>query len=252
MFRKSHVPTVVILAVALLIVGGVQAQSTTGRIIGTVTDPGGQGLPGASVTISSDVLIGGPRTAIVDDDGNFQFISLHPGKYTVKIHHSGFVSQERQQVRVALGGAAALRIAMPLARFESEIEVVAETPVVDPTQVNTEQVFDLNYMQQAAVGSDNRNYLYIVGQAPGVTGRGNPNVLGSTGSENAYFIDGQDTTDPLSGTWGTLYNYDAIAEVEIQTSGFEAEFGRSTGGLINVLTKSGGNFWHSRHSIPGG
>jgi len=113
MFRKSHVPTVVILAVALLIVGGVQAQSTTGRIIGTVTDPGGQGLPGASVTISSDVLIGGPRTAIVDDDGNFQFISLHPGKYTVKIHHSGFVSQERQQVRVALGGAAALRIAMP-------------------------------------------------------------------------------------------------------------------------------------------
>ena len=241
MFRKSHVPTVVVLAVALLAVGGLHAQSTTGRIIGTVTDQGGQGLPGASVTISSDVLIGGPRTAIADDDGTFQFISLHPGEYTVQIHHSGFVSQERQEVKVALGGAAALYIAMPQARFESEIEVVAQTPVIDPTQVNTEQVFDLHYMQQAAVGSDNRNYLYIVGQAPGVTGRANPNVLGSTMSENAYFIDGLDTTDPLTGTWGTLYNFDAIAEVEIQTSGFEAEFGRSTGGLINVLTKSGGN-----------
>ncbi len=241
MFRKNHVPTVVILTVALLAVGGVQAQSTTGRIIGSVTDQGGQGLPGASVTISSDVLIGGPRSAIVDDDGNFQFISLHPGKYTVKIDHSGFVSQERQEVKVALGGAAALFIAMPQARFESEIEVVAETSIVDPTQVNTEQVFDLNFMQQAAVGSNNRNYLYIVGQAPGVTGTAIPNVLGSTLSENAYFIDGQDTTDPLTGTWGTLYNYDAIAEVEIQTSGFEAEYGRATGGLINVLTKSGGN-----------
>jgi len=241
MFRKSNVPTVVVLAVALLAVGGLHAQSTTGRIIGTVTDQGGQELPGASVTISSDVLIGGPRTAIADDDGTFQFISLHPGEYTVQIHHSGFVSQERQEVKVALGGAAALYIAMPQARFESEIEVVAQTPVIDPTQVNTEQVFDLHYMQQAAVGSDNRNYLYIVGQAPGVTGRANPNVLGSTMSENAYFIDGLDTTDPLTGTWGTLYNFDAIAEVEIQTSGFEAEFGRSTGGLINVLTKSGGN-----------
>jgi hypothetical protein len=241
MFRKCHVPTVVVLAVALLAVGGAHAQSTTGRIIGTVIDQGGEGLPGASVTISSDALIGGPRTAIADDDGNFQFISLHPGKYTVKIHLSGFVSQERQEVKVSLGGAAALNIIMPQGRFESEIEVVAQTPVIDPTQVNTEQVFDLSYMQQAAIGSDNRNYLYIVGQAPGVTGRNNPNVLGSTPSENAYFIDGVDTTEPLTGTWGTLYNYDAIAEIEIQTSGFEAEYGRSTGGLVNVLTKSGGN-----------
>lgn len=241
MFRKCHVPAVVVLAVALLAVGGAHAQSTTGRIIGTVTDQGGEGLPGASITIDSDALIGEPKTAIADDDGDFQFISLHPGEYNVRIDLSGFVSQERQEVRVPLGGVAALTIVMPQARFESEVEVVAQTPVIDPTQVNTEQVFDLNYMQQAAVGSDNRNYLYIVGQAPGVTGKGNPNVLGSTGAENAYFIDGQDTTDPLTGTWGTLYNYDAIAEVEIQTSGFEAEFGRSTGGLVNVLTKSGGN-----------
>ena len=100
MFRKSHVPTVVVLAVALLAVGGASAQSTTGRIIGTVIDQGGQGLPGASVTICSDVLIGGPRNAIADDDGNFQFISLHPGNYTVKIDLSGFVSQERQEVKV--------------------------------------------------------------------------------------------------------------------------------------------------------
>jgi hypothetical protein len=241
MFRKSHVPTVVVVALALLVVCGVEAQTTTGRIIGRVFDEGGQSLPGTTITISSPALIGGARSSVTDSDGGFLFVSLHPGDYTVKADLSGFVSQERQEVKVSLGGAAALNIAMPQGRFESEIEVVAETPVVDPTQVNTDQIFDEGYLQQSAVGSASRRYYRIVGQAPGVTGGDNPNVFGSTFTENAYFIDGVDTTDPLTGTWGTLYNYDAIAEVEIQTSGFEAQYGRATGGLVSVLTKSGGN-----------
>jgi hypothetical protein len=241
MFRMSHVPTTVVVALALLAVGVCRAQTTTGRIIGRVTDSGGQPLPGVSVSIESPALIGGVQRDLADHNGEFHFVSLHPGEYTVKADLGGFVSQERQQVKVSLGGAAALHITMPQARFESEIEVVAETPVVDPTQVNTGQVFDLDYMQQASIGSQNRDYLRIVGQAPGVTGGDNPNVFGSTLSENAYFIDGMDTTDPLTGTWGTLYNFDALAEVEIQTSGYEAEYGRATGGLISALTKSGGN-----------
>jgi hypothetical protein len=241
MFRKSHVPTVVVLALALLRVGVCQAQTTTGRIIGKVTDAGGLALPGVSISIESPSLIGGARRDLADHNGEFQFVGLHPGEYTVKADFAGFVSQERQQVKVSLGGAAALNISMPQARFESEIEVVAETPMVDPTQVNTGQVFDLNYMQKASIGSKKRDYLQIVSQAPGVTGGVNPNVFGSTLSENAYFIDGMDTTDPLTGTWGTLYNFDALAEVEVQTSGFEAEYGRATGGLISALTKSGGN-----------
>jgi hypothetical protein len=235
------VPTIVVLALALLVVGVCQAQTTTGRITGRVTDSGGQALPGVSVSIQSPALIGGAQRDLAGHNGEFQFVSLHPGEYTVKADFAGFVSQERQQVKVSLGGAAALHITMPQARFESEIEVVAETPMVDPTQVNTGQVFDLDYMQQASIGSKNRDYLRIVNQAPGVVGIDNPNVFGSTMSENAYFIDGMDTTDPLTGTWGTLYNFDAIAEVEIQTSGFEAEYGRATGGLISALTKSGGN-----------
>ena len=113
--------------------------------------------------------------------------------------------------------------------------------MVDPTQVNTEQVFDEGYMQGSAIGSANRSYLSIVGQTAGVTGGSNPNVFGSTLGENAYYIDGQDTTDPVTATWAVQFNYDAIAEVELQTSGFEAEYGRATGGLVNVVTKSGGN-----------
>ncbi|MEJ2580888.1 MAG: TonB-dependent receptor, partial [Acidobacteriota bacterium] len=241
MVRKSHVSTVAVVAVATLFVCGVQAQTTTGRIVGTVTEASGQSLPGVTITISSPALIGGAQTRITDKDGGFQFVSLHPGEYNVKAELAGFVSQERQEVRVPLGGAASLDIVMPEGRFEGSIEVRAETPVVDPTQVNTEQIFDQSFMQNAAVGSDNRDYLLIVNQAAGVTGGDNPNVFGSTLAENVYYIDGLDTTDPVASTWGTLYNFDAIAEVEIQTSGFEAEYGRATGGLVNLVTKSGGN-----------
>jgi hypothetical protein len=225
----------------LLAVTGLQAQTTTGRLIGTVTDAGGQPLPGVTVTISSPALIGGAQMSVSDSDGSFQFISLAPGVYTVRADLSGFVSQERNEVKVPLGGAASLLIPMAQGSFEGEIEVVAETPVVDPTQVNTEQVYDLGYMQQSAVGSRGRDYLLIVGQTAGVTGGTNPNVFGSTSDENAYYIDGQDTTDPVTATWSVQLNYDSIAEVEMQTSGFEAQYGRATGGLINVVTKSGGN-----------
>lgn len=241
MFRKSHVLSVVVLAVALLAGSGVEAQTTTGRIIGTVTDEDGQGLPGVTITISSPALIGGPQTRITDSDGGCQFIGLYPGDYTVKADLASFVSQERQQVKVPLGGAAALDIVMPQGRFESEIEVRAETPVVDPTQVDTEQVFDARYLLNAALGSTNRAYQAVLTQAAGVNGGWNPNVLGSTLIENAFYIDGQDTSDPVTATWGTLYNFDSIAEIEFKTSGFEAEFGRATGGIVNVLTKSGGN-----------
>lgn len=217
------------------------AQTTTGRLIGKVVDEQGEALPGATVTLNSSVLIGGAQTKIADGAGEFTFLSLFPGDYTVKVDLSGYVSQERQEIKVPLGGAASVIVALQLGTFTDEITVVAETPVVDPTQVNTGQVYDQSYLQEAAIGSSNRGYQYILSQTAGVTGGSNPNVFGSTDGENAYYIDGQDTTDPVTATWGVIFNYDSIAEVQFQTSGFEAEYGRATGGLVNVVTKSGGN-----------
>ena len=77
--------------------------------------------------------------------------------------------------------------------------------------------------------------------APGVKPGNNPGVAGGAGSSNVYMIDGVDTTDPRTQTWGTALNYDAIAEVQIQTAAFQAEYGRATGGILNPCTKSGGN-----------
>jgi hypothetical protein len=81
----------------------------------------------------------------------------------------------------------------------------------------------------------------MIGQAAGVAGTGNASVFGASNGDNSYLIDGLNTTDPVTGTFGTNFNYDAIQEMNFQTSGFEAEFGQATGGIVNVVTKSGGN-----------
>ena len=230
-----------VLAGLCLATAPVFAQTTTGRLIGRVVNEQDGVLPGTTVTIRSAVLMGGAQTKIVDDDGEFSFLGLHPGDYTVRADLSGYVSQERLEVKVPLGGAASIIIEMPQGTFADEIEVVAETLVVDPTQVNTEQIFTEPYLQGSAIGLDNRLYQSVLFQAPGVSFGSNPRVFGSTDQENAYFVDGVDTTDPSTSTFGTNFNFDAIQEIQFQTSGFEAEYGRATGGIINLVTKSGGN-----------
>ena len=242
MFRSFPIRNAFVV-IAVLLAASLEAQTTTGRLIGTVTDGEAAVLPGVTVTVNSPALIGGHQVRITDERGEFTFIGLAPGEYVVSAALHGFITQERSEVKVNLGGATALTIALPMGTFGGEVEVVAETPVVDPTQVNTEQLFDESYLQNAAIGTLGRDYTSVLTQAAGVAGSDNPNVFGSTLSENAYYIDGIDTTDPVTATWGTSFNYDAIAEVQFQTSGFEAEYGRATGGLINVVTKSGGNLF---------
>ena len=225
----------------------VWAQTTTGRLMGTTVDQRGAVLPGVAVTISSPALIGGAQVKLTDDRGEFSFLLLGPGDYSVVAELSGFVTQERRLVTVPLGGAAVITIAMPMGAFSGEIEVLDETPVVDPTQVNTGQLFRSDYLQISTIGSDNRAYYAVVNQAAGVASGGTwagvpqPSVLGSTIGENAYFIDGMDATNPVMSTATAGLNFDAIGEIQLQTGGFEAEYGRATGGIVNLVSKSGGN-----------
>ncbi len=237
------------MVVGLIVLASVPAwpQTTTGRLMGTAMDESGAVLPGASVTISSPALIGGAQTKATDERGEFLFMALGPGDYTVQAVCRGFIAQERNLVTVPLGGAAVIFIVMPMGTFSGEIEVEDETLVVDPTQVNTGQIFRADYMQGSAIGSDNRAYYTVVNQTAGVSPAGEwagvpqPSVFGSSLGENAYFIDGMDATNPVMGTATTVLNFDAIGEIQLQTGGFEAEYGRATGGIINLVSKVGGN-----------
>jgi len=241
MSRFLNIRTALAVVAALLMVTSAFAQSTTGRLVGNVVDDTGAALPGVTVTISSPVLIGGAQTKITDGAGEFSFVGITPGEYSLKADLSGFVSQERNEIQVALGGSRTITIEMPQGTFGGEIEVVAETPVVDPTQVNTNATYTADYLQGSAIGSNNRSYQSVLTQTAGVSGGSNPNVFGSTLGENAYYVDGANTTDPVTATFGTNFTFDSIQEIQFQTSGYEAEYGSATGGIVNLVTKSGGN-----------
>jgi len=234
--KRIAVLIVLSLAVASLAVAG-----TTGRLTGTVRDDQGQALPGATVTVASPTEIGGAKVEVTGADGNFAFPALTPGYYSVKVELSGFVTQERNEVQVRLDRTTELNVQMPLGKFAEEVTVVAETPVVDPTQVSTAQTFTPEFLKGVAVTSGRRSYQSVLSMAPGVVGSGNPNVYGSSLGENVFLIDGLNTTDPVTATFGTNFTFDAIQEISFQTGGFEAEFGNATGGVVNVVTKSGGN-----------
>jgi hypothetical protein len=235
--------TVVLFAVAVVLLGaGVAVAGTTGQLSGRVVDTQGLALPGVTVTVQSPAQIGGRLVDVSDVNGNFMFPALTPGMYTVRAELSGFVTQERSEVQVRLDRTTEIDVTMPAAKFGETVTVIAETPVLDPTQVSTSQTFTADYMKNAAIGSANRSYQSIISQAAGaVNDSGNPHVFGSTVGENSYYVDGLDTTDPVTETFGTNFTFDAIQEIDFQTGGYEAEYGRASGGVVNLITKSGGN-----------
>jgi len=228
------------LCLVALVSSGAAFAATTSRLTGEVFDNDGTAMPGVTIQISSDTLIGGSQIAIADGEGRFTFNLLPVGIYTVEASLAGF-KPASGEVQVTLDRTAEIIFNMVAESFGGEIEVTAVVPVVNTAQVNTSVTFDQDYLQKAAVGSANRGYLSMIGQAAGVAGSGNASVFGGSSGDNSYLIDGLNTSDPVTGTFGTNFNFDAIQEMNFQTGGFEAEFGQATGGIVNLVTKSGGN-----------
>lgn len=233
----------------LLLVAAVAMAATTGGLRGQVTDGQGAPLPGVTITLTSANVLGGPWVRVTDADGMYQFPALQPGTYDVQFALEGFATRERPDVRVLLDSTQQVNAQMSLSTVEEEIVVTAEAPVVDPDQVGTQQVFTNEYLNKAALGSANRSYQSVLTQSAGVTGGANPNVYGATSGENAFLIDGVTTTDPVTSTFGTNFNFDAIQEIAFNTGGFEAEYGGATGGIVNVITKSGGNTFNGNVDV---
>ena len=229
-------------SLVVLCATSVMAQDTTGRMLVRVSDAAAAPLPGVTVMIASPSLIGGARTMITDARGEVLFLTLAPGTYEARAELLGFGTQERLEVRVRLGSVTALMVEMPEATFEGEITVFDETPVVDPMQVGTEQVFDAEYIEKTAIGTWQRFVSSPGAQTPGVDGQ---DILGSFSTENTWFLDGIEVTEEnlgRQGIWGVAtYGIDAYQEIQVKTGGYEAEYGRALGGVTSIVMKSGGN-----------
>ncbi len=226
------------LLLAVLLAVPVWAQQQYGSIAGTVVDNQQQPLPGVTVTLSGPAMQG-TRVAVTDTQGRFRFVPVPPGKdYTLRFELSGFNTLAQTGIIVNLGKETAISAEMSLSQFAEAITVTAEKIVVDTSKSTVDTTVDWTLVDTLAT---NRTFQTMMQLAPGVKAANNPNVHGGSGDDNVYLIDGVDTTDPRTATWGTAINWDTIQEAQVQTAGFAAEYGRATGGVINLVTKSGGN-----------
>ncbi len=218
----------------------------TGDIVGTVVDQSGGALPGVTVEARSPAFAG-VRTAVTDGTGAYRLLLLPPGTYRVTAVLQGFARAE-QQVVVALGKTTAGDFRMGAAAT-AEVVVTGEAPLVDPESTTIGDNIDNRQINSLPTG---RNYTSIVQISAGVSQQttntanfANTMVInGSTGLENSFVIDGVVTNGVEYGAQGKELNYEFIQELEVKTGGYQAEYGRSTGGIINVITKSGGNEFH--------
>jgi outer membrane receptor protein involved in Fe transport len=231
----------VLLVIFLAVVAGRLTAQTTGRIVGEAVDSAGQAVPGATVTIKSPSLQG-TRSAATDAHGEFHFAFLPPGAYEVTIGLAGFKTVVISGVRLELDHTATVRGRMEIAAVRETVDVTAPPPEIDVTNVTTGLNATADLFTRM---SFDRSFFAIARVAPGTQeDESGTAFYGSTGAENEYVIDGLNVTGTGYGGHGKELTFDFVEEVEVKTGGLPAEYGRTTGGILNVLTKSGGNEFH--------
>ena len=235
--RKS---TLGVLLSLLLLACPAFAQDLRGVIQGIVKDNSGAILPGATVEAKS--ASGASATTVTDANGSFRFPSLAPGTYEVTATLQGFSPARVGDIPVSLGQTKSVELSLNVGGVSEKVQVSAEAPLIDvkqsgrSTNIRAESIDLL---------PKNRDFTSLVTQAPGANlepKSGNGIMIdGASSADNRYVVDGIETTDLVHGQSGKDVLTDFVEEVQVKSTGYPAEFGGSTGGVINVITKSGGD-----------
>jgi hypothetical protein len=238
LWMTPHFRIAAAIVMALAIALPAAAQEQRGSVEGTVKDSGGAFIPGASVSIKGEA---GTITTVSGVDGKYRFPSLRPGRYTLTATLSGMGSAKPQIVDVSLGDTIRADFALGPVKTEATVVVTGEAPLIDTKSAARYSSISAENITKVPKG---RDFTSVVTLAPGAnneTRGGGVAIDGATVSENRYIIDGVDTAQLVNGFNGKALVTDFIEEVQVKSSGYTAEFGGSTGGVINVLTKSGTN-----------
>ena len=226
------------------------AQTSGSNLIGRVTQKDGSALPGATVTVTHKET-GFTRNTVADSDGSFRLPSLPIGPYTVVVELNGFATVTVEEVRLNVASQREINVEMTPSTVEETITVTAEAPLVA-----TEPAIGTVVSQQELenLPLNGRQFANVAVLAPGTSLAFNadptkPGQLtialnGGIGRNVNFVVDGGDNTDDTIGGALQNYNLDAVEEFKIQTSQYKAEFGRSSGGVLSVVTKTGTNQFH--------
>src|SRR5215469_11322947 len=225
------------------------AQETTGGIQGTIKDPQGAVVSGATVTVSGPALIG-KKVANTDAGGFYHIEQLPPGVYSITVTATGFTTETRKDLRLETGALPVVNIDLKVGTAAETVEVSAESALVDVTQSKVQTNVTSDLLTGVPIG---RSFQSVIPFAPGArqeplqsTTNGRTNgfqIDGASDCENVYLIDGINTTNIQNGGVGKNFQSDFTQEVQIKSSSFEAEFGGALGGVINAVPKHGSNEW---------
>ena len=221
------------------------ANNDSGSLKGSIVDGQQVAVAGATVTVKNTTT-GFSRTVTVKDDGSYRLSSLPVGTYTVTIAKEGFEPTEQQNVRIQIG---TTNLNAPIYRVGSDTEVieVRGSAVASIDVSSSETALNIGDVELARLPVA-RDITSVALLAPGTT-KGDSrfgnlaSFGGSSVAENAYFVNGLNVTNFRNGLGGSTIPFEFYKEFQVKTGGYSAEFGRSTGGVINAVTKSGSNEW---------
>jgi hypothetical protein len=220
------------------------AQETTGGLQGVVKDPTGAVVSNATVEVTSPALIGVKKLQ-TDAAGYYRFSNLPPGDYTLTVSAPNFRSSKQADIKLATGHLPTIDVVLQVGATQEVVEVSGAAPIVDVSQSKVQTNVTEDILQNVPKG---RSFQSVIQFAPGA--RQEPlqangyQIDGASNTENSYLVEGQETARVIDGTSNTNIPMEFIQEVQVKSSGFEAEYGGALGGVVNVIGKRGSNQWH--------
>jgi hypothetical protein len=255
--------TAVLLMLAIFFSAPTLAQVAGGRLSGTVSDTAGAGIPQAKLVIKN-IATGVERTTITNGDGFYTTVNVLPGSYEISITASGFNSETRHGVTMSVGSQVTIDITLRVGTISNKVEVTAQVPDVQLQSSDISAVVTASTVRELPLNG--RSWTDLAALQPGVetiqtqpsfaTGadRGNRGfgqqltISGARPQQNNYRLDGVSLNDYANGAPGSVLGgnlgVDAIQEFSVLTSNYSAEYGKTSGGVVNAVTRSGTNQFH--------
>jgi hypothetical protein len=228
--------------------GAAKAQ-TTSTILGTVTDHQGLAITGANLKLEGDT-VATTRETKTDSLGAYQFPAVPAGTYKLTVSHDGFSTRVLSSLEVTLNKTVTLNVQLEVGQIQERVEVSAALPLLEVNSSSSGATILPDAIADTPLNG--RNYLDLLQLVPGVainrqadTGSDTTTpVLGERANNTGFLIDGLPNQNEVNGGAASPFNQDTIAEFQVITTGYKAEFGHASGGVVNVITKSGGNTTH--------